>query len=192
MVVVPHVPGMLRAQTYEAIRQAVGDDSFLRPHRPGGFHYPELLRQLWHQPGDLVIAEQDMVPGPGDIERLLACEHDWCGHQTDYLGHSLPETHSLVKYSARLRDAHPELCCRALTRNHWNPSRGLRWYRGPNLWPDGQEHLWPTDVPWLYAADNIARELRDLGYAWHEHRPEVRHLHWDPEPVYWPTLPGRG
>lgn len=184
LIVVPCVRGMLRQQTYEAVREAVGSDSFLRFHTPGGFHYSDLLRELWHQPGDLVIVEQDMVPGPDDIQRLLDCPLPWCGHQTMYIDHLLPETHSLVKYSAALRQRWPELCCRALTRNHWNPYNKLNHYHGPNLWPDGDEHRWPTDVPWFYAADNIARELRDLGFRWHEHQPVVPHLHWDPHPVY--------
>lgn len=63
----PLVPQLLATYGYTPeYRKLVGDDG-----------YQCLMRELWERGEDVMIVEQDILPWPGAIEELFACECFW-------------------------------------------------------------------------------------------------------------------
>lgn len=104
---------------------------------------------------DLLIVEQDMVPAPGVVDRMLDCPRPWCSSPYRIgSGIWLDEGLGCTKFAVRLKTRHPDLMQRV-----------------GDLDDDGQ----PAKT-WRRLDTRIARLLRDLGYAPHRHA-RSEHLH---------------
>jgi len=193
-IVVPHVPGMLRERTRQAVIGECGPAARFIPDPGGGFYYSDLLRKLWREGGPLVIVEQDVVPPPGSIAQLLACPEEWCGHMLPAQGRLISQSFGLVKFSAALIERLPLLMDKAMARPPWlRTMRSLK-LGEPNLFPEGGEPTWPSTVAWPSCDIYLGRDLMASGVAWHRHEPAVEHLHWEPpeNPLGWPPAPIHG
>lgn len=158
MLVVPHTRGGLRFGT----AQWMARNAELEPLPV--FIQSEFLdaywinlKDWWAQPGDLVIVEQDMLPAPNVVQEMLKCDHDWCS--SPYLIDKklmINQGLGCVKFSERLRQAHPDMAEMAGE-------------------PSGEDE--PHGVWWML--DNrLAHHLMKADYQVHEHEPSV-HLHHD-------------
>lgn len=154
MTIVPFVPGMLNERT-QAWAEACGVPSWeLDPDDDTAYWW--LLAEHWlmgHH--DLVVVEQDIVPAPGVVERMLACPRPWCSSPYPISGGYLLDTGlGCTKFAARLKTRHPDFMDRVGSIDDDGlPARN--WRR--------------LDV-------RIARTLRDLGYRPHRHA-RSEHLH---------------
>lgn len=173
----PFVAGGLRPETFEAVlTQAPGEVEFIE-HEPGGLHYSDLMRRLWREPGQLVLVLQDVVPPPDSLRELGECGEDWCGHQCPYNDHFLPMTHSLTKFSGRLRRCWPDFADLTLARSRWSRPGFCLQPGERDLWPAAHPEVWPTSVDWSVAGETMTHELLKAGMSWHEHEPPCGHLH---------------
>lgn len=104
---------------------------------------------------DLVVVEQDIVPAPGVVERMLACPRPWCASPYPISGGHLLDTGlGCTKFAARLKSRHLDFMDRVgLIDDDGLPAKN--WRR--------------LDV-------RIARTLRELGYRPHRHA-RSEHLH---------------
>lgn len=90
-VVVPYVPGPLAEATMLNLAcQGIVPRVF---RMEGDFDYYLLLAKLWREDRPFVLVEHDVLPWPGAIAQLLACEWPWCalpyavhGRSSAYLG----------------------------------------------------------------------------------------------------------
>ncbi len=94
----PLVPQLLSTYGYTPeYRKLVGDDG-----------YQCLMRELWERQEDIALVEQDILPWPGAIEELFACECAW-GTYTYRTNGGIGVRHMLgcTKISGRLMKALP-------------------------------------------------------------------------------------
>lgn len=148
-------PGELVPEVREAVqRQWPRWQTILTPRGDPQAEAAALVK-LWGRPGDLVVIQQDKVPPPGSIHRLLECVHPWCGHETPIDGRLHRETLGLVRWRGELKLRWPDLMRSALTRAE----------------NDGQLCAWPQGDM------RISRWMRIQGIRWHNHEPPVVHRH---------------
>jgi hypothetical protein len=143
-VCVPFVPGMLRSETERAVLEQ-WPVAYLFPIDPNSpSRYARLLIELWREPGDLVIVEQDVVPPEGSIRRLFECDYAWCTHPMYHGGERKIDLLGLAKFSAGLKAMWPHAFEAALHhgvggshRPHWRSCDTLiaRWLRIHKLEP---------------------------------------------------------
>jgi hypothetical protein len=159
--IVPFVPGMLKAETFAAIEQS-GAPYFTFPLQwSDPYQYAELFRQLWDWPVDTVFIEQDMVPTTQQIKDLLYCNHDWCTIKYHQGGGMYTDGIGFAKFSAALKTAWP--------------------VAGSNISADprGRERA----VKWPSLNEQVENHLSRLGVVMHVHDGHVVHLHY-PEPEH--------
>ena len=99
------------SETCEASR-ALGAEGveFLLVEMEDEGHYGRLLADLWDAGHGFTIVEHDVVPWPGALRQLAACERGWCGYEYPLgkrgkLGGAL----GCVRFSTRLIEEHPAL-----------------------------------------------------------------------------------
>ena len=177
MIVVPFVPGLLRKATYEAVREQVGDEAVFLADPGGGMFYADLLRRLYHQPGDLIIVEQDVIPPPGSLRALEACPGLWCGHRLPFEGKLNYGTLGLAKFSRELKRILPLLFDYALARPPYLKQMVCLKPGEPNAFASDNPRDWPSTVGWPWCDMLILRELETRGATWHEHTPPAGHEH---------------
>lgn len=111
-IIIPYVPGMLHPDTenwargYEAAelhRLDPGDDAA----------YYTLMSELWQETGDLIIVEQDILPTPTTVERMLNCTATWCTAQYQIAGGQwVNNALGCVKFGEGLRQKWPGVMVR--------------------------------------------------------------------------------
>lgn len=184
MVVVPHVPSMLRQATYDAVYEQTRGAAVFLADPGGGLFYADLLRGLWHEPGELIVVEQDVVPPPGSLQALHDCPALWCGHMLPFQGGVNSGTLGLAKFSAECKRVFPLLFDFALARPPWLKTVAClkAGEVDPYAAPDMRD--WPSSVGWPRCDIMIRRELEVRGARWHCHEPAPTHLHdWPGGPV---------
>lgn len=176
-VVIIAVDGGLRPETLAAVEEQFPAVELAIQGRGERFALADDLRRLWREPGDLVVVEQDNIPPPGSIRRLLECPRGWCGHLGPCGGRLQPMTHQLVKWSESYRRRFPDAADVALGRDvqaergHCAPT-GHSWG-----WDLHDPRSWPSRVGWITVDSVLARQLQRHGEPWHQHDPPVGHLH---------------
>lgn len=146
--------------------------------------FAQLLRDLWREPGDLVVVEHDYLPPKGAIDRLLACPRQWCTHPAWIHDCYLPGTLNLARFSAGLKAEHPHLMDRITAPNPWWRQRACLKAGEPNPWPDDDPTSWPTSRHWRMVDSGIFRHFWRAGIRHHTHYPPGHHLHdYGPEQV---------
>jgi hypothetical protein len=154
-VVVPFVAGKLQPATYKAVMARKGPAQFicLDPAEPAG--YGRLVRRLWAKQADVIICEQDVVPGRAQFAQLDRCGHGWCSflYDSDLYGDS--PMFGLVRFAGWLMKRHPLAAEVALS--------------------DGEYR--PAEVGWWEVDSRLARDLIIRGVKWHRHTPPVQHEH---------------
>lgn len=149
--VVAAAPGMLRTET-RAWAEAHG--ARIAIHEADDEAYWRLLRELWAEPGDLILIEHDIVPADGVTETMGACPRPWCSSPYRIAHTWLAEGLGCTRFASRLKDRHPDLMDR--------------------LGEIGGDGMPPRD--WHRLDTRLARLLLDLGYRPHPHRRSA-HLH---------------
>lgn len=206
MVVVPYVAGKVhQAVLDEVLSQAPAarlvELPRANPERidERSFAFAQLLRELWREPGDLVVVEHDYLPSPGAIQRLLDCPHDWCTHPAWIHDRYLLASLNLARFSGRLKAAQPHLMDYVAAPNPWwsgaragvgeasgqalpvrfGYSRQLRCLRPDEVdpWPESDPRSWPTSRHWRIVDTGIVTQMRQRGIKHHTHFPPGRHLH---------------
>lgn len=133
-----HAPGHVRVRLDPGDREA----------------YWRLLAELWRQPGDLLVVEQDVGLRAGVIESLTACRAPWCGFPYRIARQVLVAL-GCTRFTAELKATEPDL----LDAVGQDASGGL-----------------PARI-WQRLDVRLAGELRRRGYSAHEHSPSVSHFH---------------
>lgn len=159
-VVVPYVQGKLRAETRAAVESWGGHYTFQQIDQDNDYAYASAFLGWWNVPAETIVIEQDVVPAPGQILDMLACERPWCvrpyhvgeGRFTTGLG--------FCKFSVQLK--------RTFTSVGYLASRDPR---GKGL-----------GVHWKSLNESIDRQLTRYGVIPHVHRPAVEHLHYPAVP----------
>lgn len=105
-VVVPHAPNKLYPETVEALALAGVQAEFVP--LPEDTSYGQLLRKLWNRQETFIVVEQDIAPRPGDLEKLVACEHGWCGF-VHAIGTIYTACLGCTKFSTEFIQEHPDL-----------------------------------------------------------------------------------
>lgn len=158
LVLVPYVHGMLHEETV-AVIAASGYPYTLWPLNPDDpYAYGALFAEWWVKPGDLIIVEQDIVPPPDSIDKMVRCEALWCSHQyhcnTDTPAYGL----GLCKFADAAKRYHPTLGEQA-ARNYLGHARQMHWH-GLN------ERIIALMAHWghnVHLHDPIAQHLHDYG-----------------------------
>jgi hypothetical protein len=73
--VVPYVEGRLHTLVPQLLSTYGFDPQYVKLVGDDG--YQRLMKCLWRDKQDVVIVEQDILPWPGAIEELIACECAW-------------------------------------------------------------------------------------------------------------------
>ena len=105
MIVVPYVPGMLRAATREALPWDAVRPVDVSADRHA---YWRLLRDLWASGSDVTIIEQDIVPHKGAIDDLDECGWGWCAFPYDDDG-MLLTAFGMVRWRGWFTAKHPDV-----------------------------------------------------------------------------------
>jgi len=159
MIRVPYVAGRLSPST--AIWASTNDARMVElDDRPEA--YWEALCQWWHEPGDLVIVEHDVLPADGVVEEMLACPSEWCVSPYSL---TFPEGEvswawvlGCTKFSEGARRRHPDAA-------ELSGLQGKHEVDPPYVW-------WRLDV-------RLSCALARVGTLPHAHR-QSRHLHSQP------------
>lgn len=153
LIVVPFVAGLLEPATRAWADANKARLQFLGPEDDA---YWRFLADEWRYPWEaLVIVEQDVVPAPGAVDGMAACERPWCVSPYQLgTGVWLEEGLGCTKFSARLRRDFPELL-EAVGTVDADGAPAKDWHR--------------LDT-------RIAAALKALGYTPHIHRRSL-HLH---------------
>ena len=149
--VVAAVEGLLKPETRAWADRHGADVAWLERDAEA---YWRLLDREWRVPGDLVLVEHDVVPGPGVTEAMGACPRPWCSSPYRIEHTLLPDGLGCIRLAARLKERHPDLMTR------------LGEITGDGLPPKDWHRL---DV-------RLSQLLRSLGYRPHLHRRSL-HLH---------------
>ena len=161
VLIVPHVPGMLKAETMAAVERSY-EAYFTFPLKwDDPYQYAELFRQVWDWPVDTLWIEQDMVPTAAQITDVLYCSHQWCTITYHQGGGMYTDGIGFAKFASRLKTVWPNA--------------------GANISADprGRERA----VKWPSLNEQVENHLSRLGVAMHVHDGHVMHLHY-PEPEH--------
>lgn len=199
LVLVPYVSGQLHQDVEDEVRRQAPQAIYCELRAEDDYAYATLLRQAWRAQGDLVVVEQDTVPPPGAIERLLDCHEAWCTHPHRVGSRHQVDTLGLACFRWALRELLQDLADIALAPpdHRWLSRRGhtgvdreaneatMRRYGGKSCVRVGAqlEVAWwdprrrPSTVCWPQCDNQLARQLRGRGLEPHVHQPPTRHLH---------------
>jgi hypothetical protein len=153
-VVISYFPGELQEKVKAAVADQTGDQYETMPldkRDPTGFG--RTLAALWPQGRNLIIVAQDVVPPPSSLAELDACPEQWCTYYYPTEASSATFGLGLVKFSALLMGACPDLA------------------RDASVHPESVEDY---TVPWWELDSAYERELIRLGIARHSHGTAVR------------------
>lgn len=109
VVLVPHTETGLYHETERAVERQTHGACFELTPRLNPFAYADILRAHWRVPGDLVIVEQDVVPPPGSIYRLVSCTEPWCSLLVWYGNGYIATSFGCCKLGHELRAVMPYL-----------------------------------------------------------------------------------
>ena len=115
--------------------------------------YTALLARLWAAGEPFTVVEHDIVPHPGALAELEACDWPWCSFAYR-LGSIVHAGLGCTRFSASLLAAVPDAVERT-------------WAESTDVHPPGH---------WCSADDRLARVLRAEGHVQHVHAPPVTHL----------------
>lgn len=208
LVVICALRGRLFPQVVQAVAEQWPDYAIHLDNPHPLCSYADFVRTAWAGLGDLVIVEGDVIPPPGSIARLLACERAWCSHPSWVGDHYLDNTLGLVRFSQSLQEVLPRLADQALARE---PFRGQTHNRGlsdfvpaPHLgpvvveasvarvWPELQGRAWERALERGTTAHpkaidmRLDYELRKARVEVHVHHPPSKHLRYANDPTRWP------
>lgn len=159
LILVPHVPGMLREPTVQAAENSRQRYllATLDPADDGA--YASLLIKHWDGYADLIVMEQDMVVTQEQIGGLIGCDQWWCGHRY-HVGEGRYTTGlGLCRFSREVQQRYPLAAVHAAR----NPRTG----GGVTHWSGLNERIEQVLTRWLV--------------DFHLHPGDVGHLHY-PEP----------
>ena len=81
--------------------------------------YADLLESVWASGTDVILVEHDVVPAPGVLDEMWACERDWCA--VPYrCGTVVTTALGCTKFSAALRHRNPDTINRIQQRAWFN------------------------------------------------------------------------
>lgn len=72
-----------------------------------GYGYGRLLDRLWADGETFVLLEHDVVPWPGAVDALLACDEPWCVHEYPFAANAVRWALGCVKVAERLLRGDP-------------------------------------------------------------------------------------
>jgi hypothetical protein len=129
----------LRPETKGAL---AGEDALFLDVSGSDEDYYWALEGFWHRQQGVLICEHDIVPYPGAIDALRACERPWCG--VPYLiGRNFVVDLGLTKFSPEIMAAYPDAVDR-MENTHWKSLDGqLLGYLRPKL-GEGPHWHWPA------------------------------------------------
>jgi hypothetical protein len=162
-VIYAHAPGLLKPQVLDFLASQPIDLE-VREHEPEEGYY-QLLAELWAQAQDFILCEWDVLPYPGALEEIWACQEQlgFCGKPYRLFGWYAASL-GCTKFPSELMRRYP----RAVVEAGKRP--------GLEGWGPGFRH-WQAFDSRLFAA------LLELGFGGdleagypHQHYPIVSHL----------------
>lgn len=159
-VVVPYIHGRLRDETVNAVMAYQGAHTFEQLDPNDDYAYARALMNWWEARMDLVVVEHDVVPAPGMIEGLLACDQPWCGHPYHVGEGRYTYGLGLCKISVDVINHRPGLAILA-----------MRDHRGK-----------VGAMPWPAVNEALERQMTRYGYTMHHHDGAPVHLHYPEGP----------
>lgn len=152
---VPYTLPGLHDQTLQWL-DGVGSDIDMvriRPDDVGG--YARAFAKRWNLGTQLIVIEQDILPGPEMLSGLLWCQRPWCAHEyycgTENLAYGL----GFCRFSAGIQAARPSLGEQA-----------------------GKDHRGrPGTRHWIGLNERVISLMQHFGHDVHIHQPQVTHLH---------------
>lgn len=159
-VVVPYIHGKLRDETVNAVMAYQGAHAFEQLDPADPYAYAAAVMNWWEARMDLVVIEQDVVPAPGMIEALLACDQPWCGHPYHVGEGRYTYGLGLCKISNLVMEHWPALAMLA-----------MRDHRGK-----------VCAQPWTAVNEALWRQMIRNGYQMHHHDGAPVHLHYPEGP----------
>ena len=154
-VVVPYIRGMQRVSTLQAVGEQAPEFELFELSADEPTMYAEMVEHLWRIPRTYVNVEQDIVPPPVSIARLIQCEHVWCLHPYQVGGRISGPWLGLVKFAGRLLRQFPDVPRKAFY----------------------DRHTGKLDCRWQDVGRRLAGVLRAEAFEPHYHWPAARHLH---------------
>lgn len=115
--------------------------------------YTRLLERLWASGEPFALVEHDIVPHPGALAELAACDWPWCSYAYR-LGSIVHAGLGCARFSASLLAAVPD-------------AAEQTWRESTDVHPPGH---------WCSLDDRLRRVLARAGFAPHVHAVQVRHL----------------
>lgn len=177
IVVVPAVPGMLRAEVVDAIITS-GFAPMVVPMTALDSYWT-LLAGLWEQGVDFAVVEHDIVVDPDTLARFAACPELWCAHSYDVYAGDVAAVYGgawslgCVRFRAELMTRFGDLLERA-----------------GEVSIEGSDHPIHQPKSWGVLDHAVSRNLRARGVDVHQHDPKVDHLHrYDREGAWEPPRP---
>ncbi len=149
-IVVPHTRDGLKEETRKAVQTLSAEFFPLE----GDSAYHDLISELWAAQESFVIVEQDIVPGPEDVDSLIDCPHGWCAFCYDYPPFGLYAGLGLARFRAEVMKQLPQ---------------AMRWCALESDEQHNRKH-------WCRQDGLLKRYLQERGIQQHVHGV-VRHLH---------------
>ncbi len=103
-IIVPHTATGLKEEVRDALRSLPAVFFLLE----GDSAYHDLIASLWASREDFVVVEQDIVPGPADVQSLIDCPHGWCAFCYDYPPFGLYAGLGLARFRAEVMKELPQ------------------------------------------------------------------------------------
>lgn len=143
--------------------------------------YAEGLRSVWHNPGDLVIIEHDMVVPVERLEELRFCSHPICAH-TYWIALGVAGRRPMLSASVKPMgsDHNPRV----------NDGDQSSFYSGIGCCKMNSATRrampLPSVVPWSDLEVEVNKAI-DVAGPWHLHWPVLEHIHGFMEKRQWTT-----
>ncbi|MHB1488254.1 MAG: hypothetical protein ACYCZM_11980 [Acidimicrobiales bacterium] len=153
--IVPYVRGMLRQETWLALKDCGYDVEWASMDPNDDGHYAFLIEGLWQDGEDFCVVEQDVVPTQTMLEALEQCPYPWCSHC--YADPDYPRTAmlGLARFCSELLDRRTEIGLTVLRTDRTRT-----------------EH-----VGWRSLNETLVHHLEAHDEPWHRHLPDVTHIH---------------
>jgi len=187
------------SQTEAAIQLQWPATTYITTHTTDPFAYGSVLRHLWRQRGELVVIEQDVVPPPGSIHRMLTCARGVCTMPIRLHNSVSSLTFGMIHFGAAFRVKFPDALDtlyaaedhRYYVRRGWtdlpydcppavlNRAGRKACLRSDVKLPyDPHDHRqWPTTHDWIGLDATFFKWYAARGYHVHVHDGQLGHLH---------------